>query len=48
MVLAAEDARFCLSEVSLGLVPAVISPTWCAPWGCARPAPLLCAELSMR
>ncbi|MNO53860.1 2,3-dehydroadipyl-CoA hydratase [compost metagenome] len=26
IVLASEDARFCLSEVSLGLVPAVISP----------------------
>ncbi|HGY5997943.1 TPA: enoyl-CoA hydratase-related protein, partial [Aeromonas hydrophila] len=26
LVLAADDARFCLSEVSLGLVPAVISP----------------------
>ncbi|HGY0993987.1 TPA: enoyl-CoA hydratase-related protein [Aeromonas salmonicida subsp. pectinolytica] len=26
LVLASEDARFCLSEVSLGLVPAVISP----------------------
>ena len=26
IVLASDDARFCLSEVSLGLVPAVISP----------------------
>ncbi|WP_421225101.1 enoyl-CoA hydratase-related protein [Aeromonas enteropelogenes] len=26
LVLASDDARFCLSEVSLGLVPAVISP----------------------
>ena len=27
IVLASDDARFCLSEVSLGLVPAVISPS---------------------
>ncbi len=38
IALAADDARFCLSEVKLGILPAVIAPMWCAPWAPARRA----------
>lgn len=45
LVLAADDARFCLSEVSLGLVPAVISPYVVRAMGMRQArALMLCAE----
>ena len=44
-MLAADDARFCLSEVSLGLVPAVISPYVVRAMGMRQArALMLCAE----
>ncbi len=38
IAIAAEEAKFSLSEVKLGLLPATIAPTWSAPWVSAIPA----------